>query len=175
MQRQIEPRCCNDILSSLIPTVGYLRDADLARRFGVTLPEVDPRRWFSVASHLPPRGEAFWGVAGILGGSYGYSSLELAISAAFAKASRMAAKGEAAGVRIRGPVRFPEETIWSAVVILPVADRRLNWSALAATKVGTWRPLIQFMSRETIVAGALEFCEQHGFCGGITVYPPPVP
>lgn len=171
---------CRDDLSQcispeFIPTVRDIQNADLARWFGVIIPDADPQLWLSVASHLPPRGAPFWGVAPLLGGSYGYRSFELAISGAFGKVARNAANGTAVGVRIRGPVPVPDKTVWSAIVILPVEDRLPSWSALVATKLGTWQPIIERMSREIAVSAAVEFCQRQGFCGGVTVYPPPIP
>lgn len=160
------------ISSEFIPTLNDLLAAELDERFGVIIPADDPDRWMAIASHLPPRGLPQW-VAGSRKSSCGYRTLEGAISGAFGKVERFGKSGEAVGVTISAPVRIPEKTVWTAVAILPVVDRSPRWSALAATKMGTWHPIIPRSSRDICVAAALDFCDHQGFCGLITVYPPP--
>ena len=175
------PRCsadgvCHDdlsryICSEFIPTVNELQVAELDERFGAILTAGEPRRWIAITSHLPPRGAPKWAI-GSRKYSSSYHSLEQAISGAFRKVEHFRKNGEATGVTISAPVRVPEKTVWTAIVIVPVLDRSPRWSALAVTKIGTWHPIITRSSRDICVAAALDFCEHRGFRGLITVYPP---
>ncbi|WAC27851.1 hypothetical protein [Ancylobacter sp. SL191] len=150
-----------------------LQEADLVRQFGAILPEADPQCKLHVAPHAALSGADRWSF------SSKHSSLEkrtfqAAVQHAFCKLDQLAATGVEALVTIKCLVRDPKKTVWAAIVILPVVDSDSSWSALVATTLGTWQPIVERMSRDTAVSIALEFCQRRGFYGFITVFPPPI-